>query len=138
MTFAGTFTAATATATAALLLAGLVASPARADPVHGVWKTQPDDGAYAHVQMAPCGPAVCGVITRTFNDTGEYRSSNIGKQLVLGMKPTAAGQYEGQVWRPSNNKIYLGKIELKGDSLRLAGCVAGGLICSRQTWTRVK
>ena len=42
---------------AALVLA---ASPALADPVLGVWQTQPDDGAYAHVTMAPCGQAICG------------------------------------------------------------------------------
>jgi uncharacterized protein (DUF2147 family) len=120
---------------AALVLA---ASPALADPVLGVWQTQPDDGAYAHVTMAPCGPAICGKITRTFNSTGEYRSPNIGKTLVIDMKPAGNGRYNGQVWRPSNDKIYTGKIDLAGDQLKLAGCVAGGLLCSSQTWVRVK
>lgn len=116
----------------------LLAGPALADPVHGMWQTQPDDGAYAHVQMAPCGAAICGVIKRTFNASGEYKSPNLGKKLVIDMVPGGGGKYAGQVWRPSNDKIYVGKIELAGDSLKLAGCVAGGLICSRQTWTRVK
>jgi uncharacterized protein (DUF2147 family) len=120
---------------AALILA---AAPALADPVLGVWQTQPDDGAYAHVTMAPCGPAICGTITRTFNATGEYRSPNIGKMLVIDMKPAGNGRYTGQVWRPSNNRIYTGRIDLAGDQLKLAGCVAGGLICSSQTWVRVK
>lgn len=124
-----------------LAIAGVmlaVALPAAADPVLGRWKTQEDDGAYAHVEMAPCGPAICGVIRRTFNAGGEYKSPNLGKKLVIDMKPQGGGKYAGQVWRPSNDKVYVGKIELAGDQLRLAGCVAGGLICSKQTWSRVK
>lgn len=113
------------------------AGVAGADPLTGMWKTEVDDGAYAHVQIGPCGPAFCGVIAKTFKDGAEYKSENLGKQLVIDMKPTGDGEYEGQVWRPSNNKIYYGTIELQGSKLRLAGCVAGGLICAKQNWTRV-
>ena len=100
--------------------------------------SQVDDGAYAHVQMAPCGSAVCGTIARTFNNAGEYKSENIGKQLVIGMTPTGGGAYKGKVWRPSNGKIYIGKMQVSDDSLKLSGCVAGGLLCSKQTWQRLK
>lgn len=120
-------------AIAALAIAG----PAHADPAEGVWKTQPDDGAYAHVTLKKCGKAVCGVIARTFNDEGEYASPNIGKTLVIDMVPNGDGSYSGKVWRPSNDKIYIGKMNLSGNSLALRGCVAGGLICSKQTWTRI-
>ncbi|MBY6068316.1 DUF2147 domain-containing protein [Leisingera aquaemixtae] len=125
------------------LLAGIavalgLAGAAAADPVLGVWKTQPDDGSYAHIQMAQCGAAVCGKIARTFNSEGEYKSPNIGKTLVIDMVPNGDGSYEGKVWRPSNDKIYTGKMDLAGSSLALRGCVAGGLICSKQTWTRVQ
>tara|TARA_R100000935_G_scaffold13574_2_gene27165 strand:- start:951 stop:1343 length:393 start_codon:yes stop_codon:yes gene_type:complete len=109
-----------------------------ADPAVGVWQTQPDDGAYAHVKMGPCGAAVCGTIQRTFNASGEYKSENIGKQLVIDMKPDGSGKYAGKVWRPSNNKIYIGKMTVAGNSLKLSGCVAGGLLCSKQDWQRVK
>lgn len=125
------------------LLAGIavalgLAGAAAADPVLGIWKTQPDDGSYAHIQMAKCGAAVCGKIARTFNSEGEYKSPNIGKTLVIDMVPNGDGSYEGKVWRPSNDKIYTGKMDLAGSSLALRGCVAGGLICSKQTWTRVQ
>ncbi len=119
----------------ALLLA---AGSASADPVEGIWKTQEDDGAYAHVTMAPCGANFCGVISRTFKGTEEYASENIGKTLVIDMAAQGDGSYEGQVWRPSNDKIYYGTIALQGDQMTLAGCVAGGLICSKQTWSRLK
>ena len=103
----------------------------------GIWQTEVDDGAYAHITIAPCGDAVCGVISRTFNDDGEYQSENIGKTLVSDMVPQGGGAYEGQVWRPSNNKLYIGKMDVSGDALRLRGCVAGGLLCSSQNWARV-
>ncbi len=120
---------------ATILCAG--AGAAFADPVLGIWKTQVDDGAYAHIDIVPCGTNVCGTIMRTFNDDGEYDSPNKGKLLVRNMTPKGDGYYKGEVWRPSNDKIYVGKIQLDGDALKLKGCVAGGLICSSQDWTRV-
>ncbi|MCC7319612.1 MAG: DUF2147 domain-containing protein [Rubellimicrobium sp.] len=120
---------------AALVAAGTVAA---ADPVEGLWQTEPDDGNFALVQIAPCGGAVCGTIARTFNAEGEYQSENLGRQIVIDMVPQGDGTYEGQVWRPSNDKIYYGTMTLNGDSLRLRGCVLGGLICSAQDWTRVQ
>lgn len=122
--------------TAALFAAGL-AGAALADPAVGTWKTQVDDGAYAHVKMTPCGGAVCGKIARTFNDSGEYKSKNLGKTLVIDMKTVGGGKYKGKVWRPSNDKIYIGKMAVSGNTLKLSGCVAGGLICSKQTWQRL-
>lgn len=116
----------------------LGAGAALADPVEGIWQTQEDDGAYAHVKIAPCGPNFCGKIARTFKGGDEYQSENIGKTLVIDMAAQGDGAYEGQVWRPSNNKIYSGAIALNGDSLKLSGCVAGGLLCSKQTWARVQ
>ncbi|MCX7889623.1 MAG: DUF2147 domain-containing protein [Rhodobacteraceae bacterium] len=124
-----------------LVLAGVLAlgpGAALADPIEGVWQTQPDDGKYAHVTMAPCGPAFCGVISRTFDPGGEYRGENIGRTLVIDMVPNGDGTYSGQVWRPSNNRIYTGGATVSGDRMQLRGCVAGGLLCKSQTWTRVE
>ena len=123
-----------------LFAAALVfgATAAMADPIEGVWKTEPDDGSYALVKMSPCGPNYCGVISKTFNASGEYKSPNLGKTLVIDMAPKGDGAYAGKVWRPSNDKTYIGKMELDGDTLELAGCVAGGLLCSSQTWARVE
>lgn len=120
----------------ALFLA-VLGSTVCADPIEGTWQTEADDGAYALIGIAPCGANFCGKIERTFQAGEEYPSQNIGKTLVINMAPQGAGKYKGQVWRPSNDKVYLGKITLQGDSMRLSGCVAGGLICSKQTWARV-
>ncbi|MGV6812890.1 MAG: DUF2147 domain-containing protein [Brevirhabdus sp.] len=108
-----------------------------ADPVLGVWKTQVDDGAYAHVTFSNCGAKVCGVISRTFNSGGEYKSPNIGKQLVWDMAPQGEGYYKsGKIWQPSTDKVYKSKMTLSGNTLKVSGCV--GPICKKQTWTRVQ
>ena len=123
--------------TAMVALAGAAA----ADPAHGTWQTEVDDGAFAHVELGPCAdPAkVCGTIVRTYRDGGTpYESPNIGRQLVIDMAPQGGGDYEGSVWRPANDRVYIGRMEVSGDRLSLRGCVAGGLICARQNWVRVE
>ena len=121
-----------AAAVAALGFAGA----ALADPAIGTWKTQVDDGAYAHVNVTKCGANLCGKIARTFNDTGEYKSKNLGKQLVWDMTPAGGGAYKsGKIWQPSTGKTYKSKMALSGNTLKVSGCV--GPICKKQTWKRV-
>ncbi len=116
-----------------------LATPAVSDAALGVWQTEVDDGAFAHVTISSCGNAVCGVISRTFENGGtEYNSPNKGRQIVIDMVPQGGGKYTGQVWRPSNDKIYIGKMEVNGNVLILKGCVAGGLFCASQGWARVR
>ncbi|MDF1853886.1 DUF2147 domain-containing protein [Pseudooceanicola sp.] len=123
--------------TSAIAAWALLAGMALADPVEGTWKTEVDDGAYAHVTVAPCGAAICGVISRTFNDTGEYKSPNLGKKLVWDMQPNGNGAYRhGKIWQPSTDKVYASKMDMTGDVLKVRGCI--GPICKKQTWNRVK
>ncbi|MEX1660870.1 DUF2147 domain-containing protein [uncultured Thioclava sp.] len=117
----------------------LSAGAVLADPIEGMWKTQPDAGKFAYVTIKPCGAAFCGNITKSFDAKGqEVKTGNEGKEIVIDMAPKGGGKYEGKVWRPSNNKIYLGKIKVQGSAMALAGCVAGGLFCKSQDWQRVK
>lgn len=116
----------------------LGATAAAADPIEGLWQTQADEGAFAFVQITPCGGAFCGTITRTFKGKEEYQSPNIGKQIVIDMVAQGGGSYSGKVLRPADNKIYNGKADVSGNSMKLAGCVAGGLICKSQSWTKLQ
>lgn len=117
---------------------GLAGAASAQDAAIGAWQTEVDDGAFAYITIAPCGAAVCGSIARTFNSEGEYQSPNLGRQIVIDMAPNGDGFYNGQVWRPSNDRIYVGKMDFAGDALRLRGCVAGGLICASQNWVRIE
>jgi uncharacterized protein (DUF2147 family) len=114
-----------------------LASPSfAADPAEGTWKTQVDDGAYAHVKIAACGAALCGTIARTFNGSGEYNSENKGKPIVWDMQAAGGTKYnKGKIWQPSTGKIFNSKMTLGGNTLNVSGCV--GPICKKQTWTRV-
>lgn len=122
----------------AAAFATLASAAMAADPIEGMWQTQADEGSLAIVSIAPCGGAFCGTIVKTYKDGAQYESPNVGKQIVRSMKATGGGNYEGQVWRPANDKIYNGKATVGDASMKLSGCVAGGLICKAQTWTRLK
>ncbi|MGR3503304.1 DUF2147 domain-containing protein [Pseudaestuariivita sp.] len=114
----------------------LVAGGAAADPVLGTWKTQVDDGNYAHVQMYSCGGKICGKIAKAFNSSGEFATENKGKNLVWDMVAQGGGSYKsGKIWQPSTDKVYRSKMSLSGNTLKVSGCV--GPICKKQTWSRV-
>ncbi|MEZ5887009.1 MAG: DUF2147 domain-containing protein [Paracoccaceae bacterium] len=118
-----------------------LAGAAFADPVEGVWKTKPDDnGNFGHVQIAPCGAKLCGVLIKAFDGAGaEKASENIGKQIVWDMVANGDGTYGGgKVWAPDRDKTYKSKMSLSGDTLSVSGCVLGGVICRASDWSRVK
>lgn len=120
------------------LAAGLILSAgmATADPVLGTWKTQVDDGNYAHVKMSKCGTKICGVIAKAFDANGPIKTENAGKRLVWDMVAQGGGSYKsGKIWQPSTGKVYKSKMALSGNTLKVSGCV--GPICKKQTWKRV-
>lgn len=117
----------------------LAASSASADPIEGIWKTQPgDEGNFGHVQIAMCEDLICGTLIRAFDGEGEeIDSDNIGKNLVWAMKIQGNGRYRGgKIWAPDRDKTYKSKMLLDGDVLSVSGCVL--VICRDQTWTRVE
>lgn len=122
---------------AAPMVAVFLASPALADPVHGSWKSQPgDNGAYIHVKISSCGTKICGKITKV---VGKKGSTVVGRSIIKNMKADGSGKYSGgTIWAPDKDKTYTSKMKLKGsNTLSVSGCVAGGLICRSQTWTRL-
>lgn len=126
------------TALFASLILGL-ASPALADPILGMYKTQPGDtGRFAHVQIYACDADICGVIRKAFDGSGkEIASDTVGKRMIWGMKPQGDGKYaKGKIWAPDRDKTYASKMELTGRQLKVSGCVLG--ICRAQTWSKLQ
>lgn len=123
--------------TAAMIL---VAGVAQADPLLGTWKTKPDDnGNFGYVQVKACGAAFCGTLVKAFDGAGkEIKSDNVGKKIIWDMVAYPDGLYDdGKVWSPDRNKTYDSDMTLKGNSLKVRGCVIG--ICrDGGTWTKVK
>ena len=118
-----------------------LAGAAAADPAEGVWQTGANDaGNFAHVGIASCGAALCGTMVATFDGTGAPIASRAADPTILrGMAPRGDGTYGGgTITDPQAGRTYRAKMALAGDTLRVSGCVAGGLICRSQTWRRVR
>ena len=139
----------TAVTAAALLTASFEISAA-ADAT-GTWLTE--DGK-ARVRIAACGAALCGTIIslkepndpqtskpktdKNNADAGLRARPMIGVQIVLGMKPSGtANKWAGQVYNAEDGKTYSGSLTLQDtNTIKLEGCILGGLVCKAQTWTR--
>lgn len=119
-------------------LAALMTMPAMADPVHGRWRSAPDDnGNTGVVEVSDCGERICGVLVEAYDEHGELTSSpNVGRQIFWDMEPRGEGQYRnGRVWAPDRDRTYNARMELSGDQLSLSGCVL--MICRDAIWTRI-
>ncbi|HHN67496.1 MAG TPA: DUF2147 domain-containing protein [Thermopetrobacter sp.] len=122
------------------LLMGGPAGPAAAGQLSGVWSTQKG----WHVRMHRCGGAWCGTILSargskdTHNPNPKLRNRPMkGVRLLWGLKKSGNG-WRGKLYNPNDGKVYTGKIVTAGATLKLSGCVLGGLICKSQTWRRVR
>ena len=129
----------------------LGAEPAAAADPHGVWLTE---GGKSRVRIADCSGALCGTLIALSepNDpaTGKPKTDKnnvdsskrgrplIGVAIVFDLKPSGtADKWSGQVYNPEDGKTYTGYVTATGaNSIKLEGCVLGGLICKAQTWTR--
>lgn len=118
----------------------LAANTAFADPIEGLWKTQPDDnGNFGQVDVKACGQSFCGTLIKAFNGKGQQiKSDNVGKRIIWDMVAKGDGNYGGgKVFSPDRNKTYSSKLKLSGNGLAVKGCVLG--ICrDGGTWSRVK
>ena len=118
----------------------MLATPALADPALGEWKTEPGEtGGYLHVNIAKCGEQVCGTILKAVDKAGvlveDYEHE--GKPIIWNMDIDGGGSYSGgTIWAPDVDKKYASKMKMNGATLVVSGCVAGGLICRGQDWTK--
>jgi uncharacterized protein (DUF2147 family) len=115
-----------------------MAGAALADPLEGMWKTAPDDnGNSGHIQVVPCGAALCGTLVKAFGPTGEEIPSDIiGRLLIWDTVPDGDGQYSGRVYSPDRDAEYNSKLVLTGDRLSVSGCRLG--FCREGgVWSRV-
>jgi hypothetical protein len=70
-------------------------------------------------------------------DACKHSRPLIGVPIVLGMKPSGADKWSGQVYHAEDGKTYSGTLTVQAaNALKLEGCALGGLIC--KTWTRAR
>jgi len=116
----------------------LVPGIGAADPA-GRWQSETSDrGRFVEVEIAPCGDALCGTII--VEARSPRRDSLIGRQMIAGMRPDGPDRWDGgTIWAPDEDETYDAKMQQIGpDRLKVSGCIAFGLICRGQVWTRVE
>jgi uncharacterized protein (DUF2147 family) len=130
----------------AVALGLLIPIAARAAEATGEWLIEDGD---ARVRIAPCGADLCGHVawikegspTLDANNPDPAKRSRplLGSAVLLGLKPSGAGQWTGSVYDAEDGRTYTGKLTIVDERhIRVSGCVLVGLICQSQTWTRTK
>ncbi len=124
------------TALTAALLSFATTAAFAGDP-SGLWASEKsDDGKWIDVTVAPCGDQMCGTITKVHGGD----TSIEGTVMIKGMNAYGADRWDdGEIYAADDKKWYDGKMKLVSDSqLDVSGCVAFGIICRSQSWTRLK
>ncbi len=117
----------------------LIPSLAAADPIVGVWKTEPDrKDLISHIKITACGDKFCGQIQSAYDASGKkVQTPNIGKRLFWDVASKGGGKYGGgEFWVPLVDVETVPQMTLQGDSLTVKGCEH--LVCAHQTWSRLK
>jgi len=127
---------------AATFLLTSYAAAAEPQPT-GEWRTA--DGR-ANVRIADCDGVLWGIISwekepggvDSYNpDPAERNRPTLGLHILLAMKPTKPGLWQGAVYNPENGKTYDSRMSLDApDVLRIEGCVLG-FLCGGENWTRI-
>jgi uncharacterized protein (DUF2147 family) len=128
-----------------LSVSGLPANSAAAaepQPI-GEWRVA---NGLANIRIDDCDGALWGIIswekeagTDSNNPNPAERSHpTLGLHILLNMKPTKPGLWQGEVYNAEDGKTYDSKISLaSADVLRIEGCILG-FLCGGENWTRVK
>ncbi|HWW57332.1 MAG TPA: DUF2147 domain-containing protein [Sphingopyxis sp.] len=128
-----------ALAMALLLLPGSGADAATPATPIGLW--QNPKGTII-VQTRPCGQLLCGnIVWAGPGAVADAREAGVnrlvGTELLSDYRASGAGRWTGRVYVPDQGRRYYSTIELRTpNSLRISGCILGGLICKRQDWIR--
>jgi uncharacterized protein (DUF2147 family) len=125
---------------ATFLLTGFAVA---ADPI-GEWRVASGD---ANIRIDDCDGALWGIISWEKKPGGvdshnpnpaERSRPTLGLHILLSMKSTKPGLWEGEVYNAENGKTYTSKLTVPSpDVLRIEGCVLG-FLCGGENWTRIK
>jgi len=124
---------------ASLFAISMLTAPVMAGGLDGVWRTPKG----WKVKLYKCGAAYCGRVIGGTKDKDVHNPKKsmrsrkvVGIRMIWGMKKNGK-KYSGKLYNPKDGKTYSGKITpVSASSIKLAGCVFGGLICKSQTWRK--
>ena len=121
------------------------AAAAQVNPV-GNWITE---GEKAVVTIAPCGPALCGTLTKILKpEPGAPTTDVHNPDPRLRNRPSASlriltgfvaqgTRWQGSIYNPRSGRTYRSFVEIRPDgTLALTGCF--WMLCQTQTWHRAR
>ena len=94
------------------------------------------------VRTRVCGQELCGnIVWASGQALADAKDAGVnalvGTELLSGYHPSGTNRWTGQVYVPDQGRRFYSTIQLENsDSLRISGCILGGLICKHQEWTR--
>lgn len=121
-------------------LAVFAGQAAVAQGVEGVWR---NPKGTVEVRTGACGDRLCGVVVYASPKAqADARKAGaeplIGTTLLRGYRATGAARWAGEVYVPDRKASYDSTIQLlDAQTLKVSGCILGGLICKSQLWHRV-
>ena len=127
-----------------MALAGGGAWAQTAEDAFGTWR-HPDNGS--HINVYQCGGGLCAKVVRVA-DPGRKDEKNpnpklrsrpiVGVVIMSGGKKSGEKSWSGRLYNTQDGDTYKGTVTVVSkNTLKLEGCVMGGLICQGPTWTRV-
>jgi uncharacterized protein (DUF2147 family) len=113
-----------------------VSAAMAAEPV-GDWRVE--DGS-AIIRVDNCRGALWGVVAWEKEPGRDKRSGRptLGSPILMNLRASSQARWEGQIYNPQSGDTYKANVRMIGDNtLRVEGCVMGGIFCGGQRWTRV-
>ena len=117
--------------------ATLMSGAAFAAEPAGDWRVE--DGS-AIIRIDNCSGALWGVVAWEKVPGRDERSGRptLGSPVLINMRASSQARWDGQIYNATNGQTYKANVRMVGDNtLRVEGCVMGGVFCGGQRWTRV-
>ncbi len=132
----------------ALPLALLAATASYAANPSGIWSMS---NGKVTVRVSDCGSNLCAKIVRLKEpiskidgkpkvdrenpDPGKRKRPLIGLSILIGMKPSGDGTWQGAIYNPDDGKTYSATVRHDGSTMKVKGCVAG-IFCKTNTFVK--
>jgi uncharacterized protein (DUF2147 family) len=103
----------------------------------GDWRVE--DGS-AVIRIDNCRGALWGVVAWEKVPGRDQRSGRptLGSPVLINMRASSQARWDGQIYNAQSGETYTANVRMVSDNtLRVEGCVMGGIFCGGQRWTRV-
>ena len=111
-----------------------------ADPAIGLWSNP--KGSLT-VRTRRCGEQLCATVVNASAGAKAKAAAAglptlVGAELFSDYRPAGAGDWAGTLYVPDRGKRVASRLKADdGRTMKVSGCLLGGLVCKTQTWVRM-